>query len=204
MALLDWILPVAATVGSSLYSANAQRDAANAQAQAAQGAGQQSLAQFYQTRQDLLPYSETGTQALFALSDLYGIPRPTGQGGYTTGRAFEGTPGYQFQMDEGLRAIDRSAASRGRLQSGATQRAAQRYGTGLASQEFNNYSNRIASLAGLGQTAGTAVGQIGQNAAADAGRSAVAAGQAMGSGYTGTAGALNQGIGNLLYWYGRR
>jgi hypothetical protein len=203
MALLDWLLP-AATIGSSIYSANQANRGAEAQANAAQAAGQQSLAQYYQSRQDLLPYTETGTQALFQLADLYGVARPDGRGGYTAPGTFQGTPGYQFQMDEGQRAIDRSAASRGNLQSGATMRASQRYGTGLANQEFNNYANRIASLAGLGQTSTGNVASLGQQAAGQAGNALMAGGAAQASGYGAQAGIANQGIGNLLYWLGSR
>jgi len=199
---LDFLLP-AAVIGSAWLSNDAASNASDAQSQAAAQAGQQQLAMYNQSRADLLPYRETGNQALFALSDLYGVPRPDGQGGYTTGRGFEGTPGYQFQMQEGINAIDRSASSRGRLNSGATQRAAERYGSGLAANEFNNYANRLASIANVGQTATSNTASLGANAAGAYGNAVMAGGQARASGYTNQAGAVNQGIGNALYWYGR-
>jgi len=45
-------------------------------------------------------------------------------------------PGYQFRMNEGMKAINASAAAKGGLQSGAALKAAQQYGQGLASQEY--------------------------------------------------------------------
>mgnify|MGYP006935477957 CR=1 FL=1 len=57
--------------------------------------------------------------------------------------SYEQSPGYQFQMDEGLKAIQRNAAARGRLDSGDTLKALQSYGQGLASQDFQNYQNTV-------------------------------------------------------------
>jgi hypothetical protein len=56
---------------------------------------------------------------------------------------FQKDPGYQFRMDEGLKAIDRSAAARGSLNSGATLKALTNYGQNLASSEYNNAYNRF-------------------------------------------------------------
>lgn len=200
---LDFLLPAAVIGGSAWLSSNAARDAADTTAQAASQAGQQQLAMFNQSRADLLPYRETGNQALFALADIYGVPRPDGTGGFTQGRGFEGTPGYQFQMQEGINALDRSAAAKGRLNSGATMRAAERYGSGLAAGEFNNYANRLASLANVGQTATNNTAALGTQAANNYGNALMAGGNARASGYTNQAGAINQGVGNALYWYGR-
>jgi hypothetical protein len=89
-------------------------------------------------------------------------------------------PGYGFRMSEGMKALDRSAASRGGLLSGATLKGAQRYGQDLASQEYQNAFNRyqtnranqlnpLQSLAGQGQTTATALGQQGANMASNIG-----------------------------------
>ncbi len=47
-------------------------------------------------------------------------------------------PGYQFRMEQGIDALDKSAASRGRLLSGAQQKGVSDYSQGLASQEYGN------------------------------------------------------------------
>jgi hypothetical protein len=83
-------------------------------------------------------------------------------------------------MSEGMKALDRSAASRGGLLSGATLKGAQAYGQGLASQEYQNAFNRyqtnranqlkpLQSLAGQGQTTATTLGQQGANMASNIG-----------------------------------
>jgi len=55
---------------------------------------------------------------------------------------FNQDPGYQFRLDEGQKAIERSAAARGGLQSGSALKAAARYGQDMGSQEYQNAFNR--------------------------------------------------------------
>lgn len=108
--------------------------------------------------------------------------------------------GFQFGLDEGTKAINRSAAAGGGLDSGATLKALTRYATDYtgtkANDSFNRYLtqntntyNRLASLAGIGQTASnantsantSAVGGIasaGQNAANNISRNALYSGNA--------------------------
>jgi hypothetical protein len=88
----------------------------------------------------------------------YPVENPGGvEGGYN----FKTDPGYQFRFEEGMRALDRSAAMRGGLLSGGTVRKAIRYGQGMASDEYANVYNRISNIAGLG----TVANQVGANAA---------------------------------------
>ncbi len=140
--------------------------------------------------------------------------------------AFYKSPGYQFRFDEGQRAIERSGAARGGLMSGGMGRELTRYGQGFASGEFNNYANRLASLAGIGQTATNATGQLGSNTAGQFGSTSgglaqtvmsggqaqaegmVGAGNAWASGIQGAAGAIGSGIqqygANQGWWTGGR
>lgn len=132
-------------------------------------------------------------------------------------------PGYAFRMSEGLKALDRSAAARGGLLSGAQLKGVQRFGQDLASQEYQNaynraltkYNadvqregtgyNRLAALAGVGQTA---TGQLAGSAAstgANLGNLYYNAGQSAGasraSGYMGMSNALTGGINSGLNYY---
>jgi hypothetical protein len=56
---------------------------------------------------------------------------------------FEADPGYQFRMNQGMNAINQSAASQGQSLSSATQKALQKYGQGQASSEYQNAYNRF-------------------------------------------------------------
>lgn len=91
--------------------------------------------------------------------------------------AFYQSPDYQFALNQGLQGLDRSAAARGSLYSGGQSADVLGYASGLATQNFNNYANRLAGLAGIGQTTATNlagqgqayannIGQIGINNAA--------------------------------------
>jgi uncharacterized protein YukE len=89
-------------------------------------------------------------------------------------------PAYQFQLKQGQQALDRSAAARGMGYSGAQMKAAQQFGQGLASQEydkqynranseFGDYYNRLAGLSQGGQQAAGSMANAGSNYASNAG-----------------------------------
>jgi hypothetical protein len=71
-------------------------------------------------------------------------------------KQLESTPGYQFNLDQGLKAIDRGAASRGLTTSGNAIEAEQKYGAGLASNTYQDYVNNLARF--LPQQLGAATG----------------------------------------------
>lgn len=116
--------------------------------------------------------------------------------------AFFQSPGYQFRRQEGTRGLERSAASRGGAFSGNALRALAEFNSGLASQEFGNYFNQLASVAGIGQTATNQTAAYGANYANQAGRNALAAGEARASGIIGQGNAIGQGISDLAGAYG--
>lgn len=103
------------------------------------------------------------------------------------------SPGFNFRLEEGQKALDRSASSRGQLLSGQQVKASQDFGQNLASAEFNNFVDRLASFAGLGQTTGSQIGAFGANAALNRGSFIQAAGGQRASGLIGAANALAAG-----------
>jgi hypothetical protein len=101
-------------------------------------------------------------------------------------------PGYAFRMAEGQKALERSAAARGGLNSGATLKALNRYGQDFASNEYQNAYNRFNSdrdrrfgrlshIAGLGFNATANVGSAGQNYANQYGANVTGAANAAGA-----------------------
>ena len=119
------------------------------------------------------PTVQAGDTARNRMLDLIGLSGRTGAAGYGSANQpfsmpgfdpnslmrnfgaadFQTDPGYSFRLSEGLKAIDRQAAARGGLISGAGLKAAGRFGGDLASQEYGNAFNRFqtnrASQAGL-------------------------------------------------------
>jgi hypothetical protein len=197
-------------------AAKAQKKGAQAAADASERSTQlqvdEARRQYDLTREDYEPYRSTGYRALDTLSGLYGVGGKTIDP-TTTLRA---TPGYAFQMDEGLKAIDRGNAARGILNSGGADKARMRYAQGIADQGYNVFADRLAALAGVGQSAtaataaaggqasGTIAAAYGANGQTQA-NSALAAGNASASSYANTGAAISGGINNLasLYFSGR-
>jgi hypothetical protein len=196
-----WMIP-AAIIGSSLLGSRSASKAADVQAAAANRAAELQNEQFQQTRQDFAPYRAAGEQALnklIPLSDYtkFGMDQ------------FQQDPGYAFRLSEGQKTLDRSAAARGGLISGAALKAAGRYGQEMGSQEYQNAFNRyqternamlnpLQSLAGIGQTTTQQLGQFGAANAANVGNAYGAAGQAAASGYMGQANAISGGLGQYM------
>lgn len=121
------------------------------------------------------------------------------------------TPGYQFQLGQGTQAIERSAASKGKLLSPGTQQALADYGQGLAGTTYNNYISQLMSMAGLGQSSTTALANTGTNAANQMSQNTLYGGNARASGYinaanantgmwNGIGSAINQGANNYMMW----
>jgi hypothetical protein len=262
-----------AIVGSAVVGAVASSKAAKSQSKAAGKAADVSQEQYYQTREDQMPFLEAGYGALNRLNTLLGIApeaKPfipefdeaeylrknpdvaaaVARGALSSGlehynkhgikehrampmtkapvvgatsqaadfgkyardfgmQDFQIDPGYAFRMSEGLKSLDRQAAARGGLISGGALKAAQRYGQDLGSQEYQNAFNRyqvnrsnqltpLQSMAGMGQTTATQLGNAGQNYATNAGNAYGAAGQAQASGYMGVANAISGGLGQYL------
>lgn len=119
----------------------------------------------------------------------------------TEGYDFQTSPGYQFRLDEGNKAMERAASARGLRLSSGTMKDAMRYGQGLASDEYWTQYNALAGLAGTGQTAVNTGAQLGAQTANQIGNAYMAAGDARASGYAGVNNAFQGTMGNLFSVY---
>ena len=196
-----WMLP-AAIFGSALLGGSSSRSAASTQAAAADRAAELQNQQFNRQVELQEPFRQVGLRALNKLE---------GASDYTPFGMdqFQQDPGYAFRLSEGMKTLERGAAARGNLMSGATMKGLQRYGQDLASQEYTNAFNRygiererrlnpLQSLAGVGQTSTNQLAAAGQNYANAAGQAIGAAGQARASGYMGTANSLSGALGQYM------
>ena len=183
----------AAGLGGALLSSSAAKSAANTQAQAANTASQNAMNQYYQTRADLLPYNQAGQSAVGALGGFLNGSNPTGEL-----TALENTPGYQFTLDQGLKSVQSSYASRGLGISGAALKGAANYATGLAQQTYQqNLLNPLEYLGQLGESAGAQTGQLGVQSTANANQAALGGASASAAGTVGAANALTGGLNTL-------
>lgn len=80
--------------------------------------------------------------------------------GTRLGTDYQSSPGYQWQLQQGIDAIQNSASAQGGVVSGNTLKALQTYGTGLANQNYQQWINNLLSLAQLGGNAATGQGNF--------------------------------------------
>lgn len=124
------------------------------------------------------PYQEAGTGAIENLADLLKVGgefnRPT------TMADLEMDPGFAFRMQEGQKALERSAAARGTSLSGGALKELERYSQGVASDEYskafdrfrtgqNDRFSKLSTLAGFGQDSNAQAIAAGTNFANQAG-----------------------------------
>lgn len=159
-----------------------------------QGAGNDYAAGFRGLGKGYDPYVRTGGAGNDALYNLINDPS-----------SVSSTPGYQFTRDQGIQAIDRSAAARGMLGSGRTSKDLMRFGTGLADQTYGNVFQRLLAAGQYGQGAlGAQNATVGQGLQGQLGaqQSAFQGGLnsagTIGQGQVAGAQAQQQGAGNLL------
>lgn len=114
-------------------------------AQQAQQAQQQAIQQGQKVAtEQYAPYTQFGQQSLNALAAGMGLNG--GNGAFMqqpTLAQLQMDPSYAFREQQGMQAVNRTAAAQAGLQSGAALKAAQRFGQGLASEEYGNAYNRF-------------------------------------------------------------
>lgn len=127
---------------------------------AVQTAAETALAQ-QELQQNLLPqYQNQLTQynqqmnAYNNEEDIYNRYNALGQATpETISNIVTNLPGYQFNMNQGVSAIQNAASASGLLNSGALLTQLNQFGQGLASNYYNTYMGQLGQLAGMGQQA---------------------------------------------------
>lgn len=211
------LIPAAAALIGGAMSSRATKSAAAETSAAADRATalQERMYEEGVARQQ--PYYQAGVNALAQLPSRTGaMPAAfTGQVDLTR------DPGYAFRMSEGLKALERSAAARGGLMSGATGKALTRYGQEAASQEYQNaynralteYNaakareaeeyNRLAGLAGVGGTTAQQIASAGQQYGANVANIGMGQAQTAANAMLARGSAYQRGMGDIAYLTGR-
>jgi hypothetical protein len=202
-----------ATTMAGNKAAGAQQDAANT------AAGVQ-YAALDQMQQNQSPYMQAGQDALSQYQQMLASGQLSPQFSFNPTMAqLEQTPGYQFALQQGLKGVQNSAAAKGLGYSGAQIKGAEQFGTGLASQTYQqqyqnalqnfntnyqvgqNAANRLSGLVSLGQNAAAGVGNAGIQVAGNVGNALIGAGNAQAAAYTNMGNAVNGAIGNGIQGY---
>jgi len=186
-AIIGAAISAVGTVGSAFISAGAEGRATEAQIAGQERAIGQYQESFGATEESLAPWLQSGAEAAGQYANILGA----GTGAPNTEAMYEGLrqyPGYQFALEEGLGAVEQSAAARGTLQSGQTMKDLTAYGQGLATSNFENYMNRLQGLSGVGQQTAVQTGGFRQNMAGQVAAAQRGIGQATATGYQNQAG----------------
>jgi hypothetical protein len=203
------------------------RDAANNAAGAQLQASREQIAflqQLFNAQQGNNAYGQgIGNQALGQLGSLYGLTPGQNPGGsytfvdgklqFTPGNALAGTaaggarpdfssfyqsPDYTVARNEALSGTNALAGKLGNLFSGSRATALQDNASKIGSQYFNQYANRLAGMAGIGQTATQNTNNALSGIGGQIGDSLLGQGDSRASGYLGGYQARQQGMGNAL------
>ena len=177
----------AVTAGTGAATAAAGLGVAQAN-NAINNAGQNQAGIYNTNMGALQPYQTAGT---------YGLNQMAANAGTFSFNPNDVTqnPAYQFQLAQGQKAIQNSAAGRGLLQSGATMKAMDQYSQGLASTSEQALYNQALSTYNTNLAGYQSLANMGSNANSQA----INAGSAYGSQLTSNAGlgvnAAMQGAG---------
>lgn len=212
------LLSAGGSILGGLFGSSAAKKASKAQLQAAREAMALQERMFNQQIALQEPFRQAGLTTQAELMRQFGLGGDATSAGYGnmlrdfSAEDFQADPGYAFRLQEGLKGMDRQAAARGGLISGAALKAAQRYGQEMGSQEYQNAYNRYNQNRGtrynmltgqqaVGQGAANTQGQAAGNYGQQAGETLMNMGNARASGYMGQANAFSnalQGAGNAF------
>lgn len=136
-----------------------------------------------------------------------------GAGGVTGGGQLDiaqqvmNTPGYQAQLDQGIRSIDRAAPLTGGMYSGRRMKALNNYGQQTFGAYYDNWMNRVGGIAGQAPVIAQNIGQAGQNSANSIGQLMMTGARARADGINNSAQAWGSAFGDAAgaggYFYGQ-
>ena len=198
-AAAPFIKPATALInaGSSLINGMNSSDAAKNAAMAGQGAALNANAfnqQVYAAEQaNMNPFILTGQSANNELGGLLGLNGNTNaQNAFDT---FRKSSPYQFQLDQGMKAIE--AQNAGQYGSGATAKALNNFAQGQASSSLGAYMAQLGNLNTSGQNAAGTLGGFGNFANQQNASNLYNGANAYGNGQYGQSTAQNAGLNGL-------
>lgn len=159
----------AGTALAGMYGAN---KAAGAASSGYNSAADAQRAMYGQSRQDLMPYMNFGNN--YALPGLTNFVNAGGLN-MPTASTISSMPGYQFNFNQGLNALQNSAIAKGGLNSGNAMKAVMQYGQDYAGSQWKDYMNQNNQL----MNQWLQLANLGQNSAAGSASNAMSSGNTL-------------------------
>lgn len=201
IALIAAAVGAAGAIGGAVISSHAASNAANT----AQNIADQNNAlqrQTYEENKALeQPYITAGNTANDALQGFLGLGGDPAKTKAALDNYLNST-GYQFQLNQGLDAASQSKAAAGLYNSGATLKALDTYGTGLARGYGLDYANQLQTTAGRGASSANALAGYNQTSSTNQQNNNNSAGTTAANAGLANASNINGLIGNALSAYG--
>lgn len=185
-------------VGSSMNQASAAKNAAQLQYQATQDAARQQREMFDIINQQQAPYREAGYSSLNKIQEM--LPYFTKM---PTAADLRSMPGFEFGLNQGAGGVGQqmNVSSPGSNVDMARTKFATDYATNVGLPQYmnqqSNIYNRLASLAGIGQTGQTQANQVGMNTTNALSQLGIGGASALGAGQVGAANAQAAGMQNI-------
>lgn len=202
-----------AGIGSSVIGARSADKAADASADASKASIKAQVDMFNRVDATLKPFREGGQKAFLAYLGETGVK---GFEKYKTGDMpqimerdqFENTEEYQFGLEQGMDALEGTAAARGGLLSGKAVQEAQQFGQEYGLSKYEDYRSRMIAeqqrhlqnlfgAAQVGQASAARTGSIGAQTGAGIAQSHLQAGAAKAEAAIAKGQAISGGFGDL-------
>jgi len=148
-ALIPALVIGAGAVTGAAITAGATSSASNAASQAAANNNALESQIYTQNSANEQPYIQAGDTANTALQGFLGLGGDPAAS-QTALNNYLNSTGYQFNLQQGEQAAEQNAAASGQLDSGATLKALDQYGTGLADQYGQQYEGDLQGVVGTG------------------------------------------------------
>lgn len=186
-----------AGIGSAIIQSSAAGDAANAATQASSANNATTLGIYNANKANAQPFINNGVQASNQQAALLGLGGdPTAaQNAFTK---YLGSTGYNFQLGQGLNAVNNNYATRGALDSGAEVKALSDYAQGQASNSFQNYFNNVGGVTNTGLAATNALAGVGTNVSGQIASNNNNAATAQGNAAIAQGNAFSNGLGSAV------
>lgn len=191
-------LSAAASIGGGILGSQAAGSAARSQ-QAAQQQSLNWIQQVYgQAGSNLQPFIGAGQDALTSLKGFYGLPGGNTGNAQQAFSSFQGTPFYQFPLQQANLATNRALAASGLTGSGGALRDLSQLNAGYASQGLGQYLSGLGTLAGGGQSAASQLAGVGIGTIPGVGNAYTGIGNAQAAGTVGGFNSISQGVSNAM------
>ena len=204
---MAWIIGGAALL-SGYMGSQASQNAADTQANAANNAASNQRNMWNMSNAQMQPWIQSGQTAVQQMNNMMGPGGSMNHMPTSSEIMSQFAPNYQFQLQQGMGQAGNMANATGGLVSGNAMQGlnsfAQNYAGNAYQNAFNNYNvgqsnifNRLASIAGLGQTSAGQSMAGGNTAAANMGNFSTSAAAANAAGQVGSTNAWTGAINNL-------